>query len=129
MVGQSERQGYFDPYPRFHRANEAGHARRGLLRARHHRCGFPEEGGQNAKQGRGPVASSLRHRTAVRHRRMTRAALLLGCIADDLTGATDLANTLARRGMQVVQTIGVPGPADMIPAAEAIVVALKSRTI
>jgi uncharacterized protein YgbK (DUF1537 family) len=60
---------------------------------------------------------------------MTRAALLLGCIADDLTGATDLANTLARRGMQVVQTIGVPGPADMIPAAEAIVVALKSRTI
>lgn len=55
--------------------------------------------------------------------------LLLGCIADDLTGATDLANTLARRGMSVVQTIGVPGPGDPIPDAEAIVVALKSRTI
>ena len=57
------------------------------------------------------------------------AALLLGCIADDLTGATDLANTLARRGMSVVQTIGVPGPGVSLPAAEAIVVALKSRTI
>src|SRR3954468_14880129 len=57
------------------------------------------------------------------------AALLLGCIADDLTGATDLANTLARRGMSVVQTIGVPAPGDPVPDAEAIVVALKSRTI
>jgi len=55
--------------------------------------------------------------------------LLLGCIADDLTGATDLANTLARRGMSVVQTIGVPGPGVALPEAEAIVVALKSRTI
>ncbi len=55
--------------------------------------------------------------------------LLLGCIADDLTGATDLANTLARRGMSVVQTIGVPAPGDPVPDAEAIVVALKSRTI
>jgi uncharacterized protein YgbK (DUF1537 family) len=55
--------------------------------------------------------------------------LLLGCIADDLTGATDLANTLARRGMSVVQTIGTPGPDDPVPEAEAIVVALKSRTI
>jgi uncharacterized protein YgbK (DUF1537 family) len=55
--------------------------------------------------------------------------LLLGCIADDLTGATDLANTLARRGMSVVQTIGVPAPDDPVPDAEAIVVALKSRTI
>ncbi|MDQ7248605.1 3-oxo-tetronate kinase [Dongia sedimenti] len=57
------------------------------------------------------------------------APLLLGCIADDLTGATDLANTLARRGMSVVQTIGVPSPGDPVPDAEAIVVALKSRTI
>jgi uncharacterized protein YgbK (DUF1537 family) len=60
---------------------------------------------------------------------MTGEGLLLGCIADDLTGATDLANTLARRGMTVVQAIGVPGRADDIPAAEAIVVALKSRTV
>ncbi len=55
--------------------------------------------------------------------------LILGCIADDLTGATDLANTLARRGMSVVQTIGTPSPGTPVPDAEAIVVALKSRTI
>ena len=34
--------------------------------------------------------------------------LRLGCIADDFTGATDLANNLVRAGMRVVQTIGVP---------------------
>ena len=60
---------------------------------------------------------------------MKQAGLLLGCIADDLTGASDIANTLARRGMSVVQTIGVPSPGDNMPQAEAIVVALKSRTI
>ena len=54
--------------------------------------------------------------------------LRLGCIADDLTGATDLANALARRGMHVVQTIGAPAPGDPVPEAEAIVVAMKSRT-
>jgi uncharacterized protein YgbK (DUF1537 family) len=53
---------------------------------------------------------------------------ILGCIADDLTGATDLANALARRGMHVVQTIGAPSPDDPVPDAEAIVVAMKSRT-
>lgn len=52
---------------------------------------------------------------------------LLGCIADDFTGATDLANNLVRSGMRAVQTIGVPG--GDAPEAEAIVVALKSRTI
>ncbi|MFL6692353.1 MAG: 3-oxo-tetronate kinase [Ramlibacter sp.] len=53
---------------------------------------------------------------------------LLGCIADDFTGATDLANNLVRAGMRSVQTIGVPdGPLDT--EADAIVVALKSRTI
>jgi len=53
---------------------------------------------------------------------------LLGCIAADLTGATDLANNLVRAGMRVVQTIGVP-EATAAMDAEAIVVALKSRTI
>ena len=54
--------------------------------------------------------------------------LLLGCIADDFTGATDLANNLVRNGMRVVQTIGVPsGPLD--EEVDAVVVALKSRTI
>ncbi|GGJ93698.1 3-oxo-tetronate kinase [Pseudomonas matsuisoli] len=55
---------------------------------------------------------------------------LLGCIADDFTGATDLANILVRNGMRTVQTIGVPhGDAADVASAEAIVVALKSRTI
>jgi len=56
-------------------------------------------------------------------------ALLLGCIADDLTGATDLANTLVRQGMRTVQVIGVPPVGEPLPAADAIVVALKSRTV
>lgn len=55
--------------------------------------------------------------------------LLLGAIADDFTGATDLANMLVRGGMRTVQTIGVPRADDVAPDADAIVVALKSRTI
>jgi uncharacterized protein YgbK (DUF1537 family) len=53
---------------------------------------------------------------------------LLGCIADDFTGATDLANMLVRNGMRTVQTIGVPTAPEPIDA-DALVVALKSRTI
>lgn len=55
-------------------------------------------------------------------------SILLGCIADDFTGATDLANNLARGGMRTVQTIGVPGAA-LGGEVDAVVVALKSRTI
>lgn len=54
--------------------------------------------------------------------------LKLGCIADDFTGATDLANNLVRAGMRVVQTIGVPTEA-LGAEVDAVVVALKSRTI
>jgi uncharacterized protein YgbK (DUF1537 family) len=54
--------------------------------------------------------------------------LLLGCIADDFTGATDLANNLVRAGMRVVQTIGVPAEPLQVEV-DAVVVALKSRTI
>ena len=54
--------------------------------------------------------------------------MVLGCIADDFTGATDLANNLVRGGMRVVQAIGVPAqPLDT--QADAVVVALKSRTL
>jgi uncharacterized protein YgbK (DUF1537 family) len=53
---------------------------------------------------------------------------LLGCIADDFTGATDLANMLVRGGMRTVQTIGVPASNEAVEA-DALVVALKSRTI
>ena len=54
--------------------------------------------------------------------------ILLGCIADDFTGATDLANNLVRAGMRVVQTIGVPA-VQLDVEVDAVVVALKSRTI
>jgi uncharacterized protein YgbK (DUF1537 family) len=54
--------------------------------------------------------------------------MLLGCIADDFTGATDLANNLVRGGMRVVQSIGVPD-APLGEDVDAVVVALKSRTI
>ncbi|MEM5453440.1 3-oxo-tetronate kinase [Paraburkholderia phytofirmans] len=53
---------------------------------------------------------------------------LLGCIADDFTGATDLANMLVRGGMRTVQNIGVPASSETLEA-DALVVALKSRTI
>jgi uncharacterized protein YgbK (DUF1537 family) len=56
------------------------------------------------------------------------AAIRLGCIADDFTGATDLANNLVRAGMRVVQTIGTPKTA-LAADVDAVVVALKSRTI
>ena len=56
-------------------------------------------------------------------------ALLIGCIADDLTGATDVAVTFSREGLSVLQVNGVPDAALPAPNADAVVVALKSRTI
>jgi 3-dehydrotetronate 4-kinase len=54
--------------------------------------------------------------------------MLLGCIADDFTGASDLANTLAKGGMATTQFVGVPDGAAAA-TCEAGVVSLKSRTI
>jgi uncharacterized protein YgbK (DUF1537 family) len=55
---------------------------------------------------------------------------ILGVIADDFTGATDIASMLVRGGMRVVQTIGVPSKALLRSIdADAVVVALKSRSI
>ena len=52
--------------------------------------------------------------------------MILGVIADDFTGATDVAGMLVGAGMRTVQVIGVPqGP---MPEADAVVIALKSRT-
>lgn len=52
---------------------------------------------------------------------------ILGCIADDFTGATDSAGMLARSGVRVSLRIGVPDtPATDTAAFE--VIALKSRT-
>ncbi|HTZ37028.1 MAG TPA: 3-oxo-tetronate kinase [Stellaceae bacterium] len=55
--------------------------------------------------------------------------VVLGAIADDFTGATDLCNTLVRRGMKTVQLIDVPPSDAAVPEVEAVVIALKSRTI
>jgi uncharacterized protein YgbK (DUF1537 family) len=55
--------------------------------------------------------------------------LALGCIADDYTGASDLANTLTRCGLRTVQTIGVPSDDLKLPDVDAVVVSLKSRSI
>ena len=52
----------------------------------------------------------------------------LGCIGDDFTGSSDLANTLAKGGMRTVQYVGVPDGAAG-PEVDAGVVALKSRSI
>ena len=53
--------------------------------------------------------------------------LLLGSVADDFTGATDLANTLVKAGMRTIQVLGVPRPDLIVPDCDAIIVALKSR--
>ncbi len=55
--------------------------------------------------------------------------LALGCIADDYTGASDLANTLTRCGLRTVQTIGIPADDLALPEVDAVVVSLKSRSI
>jgi uncharacterized protein YgbK (DUF1537 family) len=55
--------------------------------------------------------------------------MLLGCIADDFTGATDLANTLTRQGMATVVLLGVPRDDLIVGDADAVIVALRSRSI
>src|SRR5262249_30805679 len=53
---------------------------------------------------------------------------LLGCIADDFTGGTDLASNLAKSGFRVVQTIGIPETSLLLDEFDAVVAALKTRT-
>jgi uncharacterized protein YgbK (DUF1537 family) len=55
--------------------------------------------------------------------------VLLGCIADDFTGATDLASFLVKSGMRTVQLIGIPSEPVDLSQADAVVIALKSRTL
>ncbi|MDB5560830.1 MAG: hypothetical protein JWN11_248, partial [Hyphomicrobiales bacterium] len=50
--------------------------------------------------------------------------MLLGAIADDLTGATDLALMLAREGMRTVQVVGVPDASTDFGKADAVVISL-----
>ncbi|MCS6921154.1 MAG: four-carbon acid sugar kinase family protein, partial [Elioraea sp.] len=53
---------------------------------------------------------------------------ILGAIADDVTGATDLAAMLVNNGARTVQLLGVPSAGAAPPEADAVVVSLKSRT-
>lgn len=55
--------------------------------------------------------------------------MILGVIADDHTGATDVASMLVRSGLRTVQIIGVPQPSTDAGDVDAVVIALKSRTI
>src|SRR6218665_3318620 len=81
--------------------------------------------GQHGCRRRGPHP---RRHSPARRPGAGMSRLSLGGIADDFTGATAPANLLARGGMRVLQTTGVPGAAPDTEA-DAIVVALKSRTI
>jgi 3-dehydrotetronate 4-kinase len=56
-------------------------------------------------------------------------SVLLGCVADDYTGASDLANTLTKCGQRTLQTIGIPGGGFSVPDVDAVVVSLKIRSI
>ncbi|HET7716635.1 MAG TPA: 3-oxo-tetronate kinase [Bauldia sp.] len=56
-------------------------------------------------------------------------SLILGAVADDFTGATDLAGMLAASGMRTMLILGLPEPEAAAPEADAVVVALKTRTI
>ncbi|PCD68776.1 3-oxo-tetronate kinase [Rhizobium phaseoli] len=56
-------------------------------------------------------------------------AISLGSIADDYTGASDLANTLTKNGLRTVQTVGIPDPSLALPEVDAVVVSLKIRSV
>ena len=55
--------------------------------------------------------------------------ILLGAVADDYTGASDLANTFSKNGLRTVQTIGAPPDTLPLPDVDAVVVALKIRSV
>jgi len=55
--------------------------------------------------------------------------ITLGCIADDFTGATDLANMLVKGGLKTIQLLGTPRESDVVPSVDAVIIALKTRTI
>ena len=55
--------------------------------------------------------------------------MVIGAVADDITGAIDLCLMLSREGLRTVQVIGVPPSDTEIPEADAVVITLKSRSI
>ncbi len=59
---------------------------------------------------------------------MERQKLLLGCIADDFTGAGDIASFFVKGGLKTVLISGIPDKGDIPPGTQAVVISLKSRT-
>ena len=55
--------------------------------------------------------------------------ITLGCIADDFTGGTDVAAAVRRSGMSVSLLFDIPQNTNEVPATDAVVIALKTRTI
>lgn len=55
--------------------------------------------------------------------------IILAAIADDYTGASDLANTWRKAGLRTVQTIGVPSHIANFADVDAVVVSLKIRSV
>ncbi len=55
--------------------------------------------------------------------------MILGAIADDFTGASDLASNFAEAGMNVIQFLGVPESFESVARADAVVIALKTRSV
>ena len=102
------------------------------LRHRSAARAWPSRPGRSAKPCHHGKPSVLRRlwsdRAPLGDPRRRLASMLLGAIADDFTGATDLCSMLVRGGMRTVQLIGTPAPDDPVPDADAVVVAIKSRT-
>jgi 3-dehydrotetronate 4-kinase len=55
--------------------------------------------------------------------------VLIGAVADDITGASDLCLMLSNAGLRTVQVMGVPVDGTLLPNADAVVIAIKSRNI
>lgn len=55
--------------------------------------------------------------------------VLFGCVADDFTGASDAASFLAKQGVQTILCNGIPDPESDLPDCQAVVIALKTRSI
>ena len=55
-------------------------------------------------------------------------SLILGCIADDFTGASDAASLLVQGGLKTMLINGIPDNTESLDECQAVVIALKSRT-
>lgn len=59
---------------------------------------------------------------------MNQSNIILGCVADDFTGASDAASFLRAAGLRVIMCTGIPETAEQISDCDAVVIALKCRS-